>query len=187
MIRHYFIPLFCSALMLLGGCGSGDRSKNTDPGPVDSAARPDTETRGAKIVLLNEDQVTGEILADEIHKFEAIDSAMGYGLDIVLYDSAGRPSSWIVGDSGVIHDKRGDFKIYGNVVVISEDSTRLETDFLTWNRETDRLRTDAFVRITDKDSNVVTGWGMEAERNPTRYRILQQVSGNIRDTRDLDK
>jgi LPS export ABC transporter protein LptC len=167
--------------IFIAACSTNDRAKNSEDIPVDSSSRPDSEVRGARIYLYDEGRITTEIDADVIHKFEANDSTMGYHLDIVLYDSTGGVNSTIVGDSGVIREQAGHLDIYGNVVVVSDDGSRLTTDYLFWDQDTQRLRTDSFVKIVDSDGNVLTGWGLEAEQNPTRYRILNQVSGSARE------
>lgn len=169
------------------GCSEDHRAKNNATDATDSSGRPDTELTGATIYLFAENKVTGEIVAETIHNYAANDSTMGYDLTISLFDSAGVVNSIITGDSGVIHESIGNFEIFGRVVVLSDDSSRLETDFLTWNQKTQKLRTDAFVRISDREGNLNTGWGMEASRNPTRYRILSRVSGKVRDADQLDK
>lgn len=169
-------------VILLSGCGSRETSNSAEATLEDSARRPDSEVGGARIYMYDQGQVTSEIFADKIYKFEANDSTMGYDLTIRFFDSTGRVVSTVVGDSGVIRENQGHLHIYGNVVVVSEDSSRLETDYLFWNPGTRKIQTDAFVRITDLGGNVVTGWGMEADRNLGRIKILRQVSGTVRET-----
>ena len=78
---------------------------------------------------------------------------------------------------GVIREQTGQLSIFGNVVVITEDNTKLETDYLFWNTTTDKIYTDAFVRITSEDG-VLTGWGLEADQRLSSYQILSRVSGS---------
>jgi LPS export ABC transporter protein LptC len=183
-MKNGLYTILLSFALLGAACNSDHGAKNSDGTPIDSSTRPDSEVRGAKIYLYDEGQVTTEIMATKIRKFEANDSTMGYELDISLYDSLGRVSSKIVGDSGVIREDAGHLDIYGRVVVISEDSSRLDTDYLYWDQGTQKLRTDSFVKITDIDGNILTGWGLEAEQNPTRYRILNQVSGTATESEE---
>lgn len=183
-MRYSMLLILVSwAVGWLVGCNGEDIAKNSEPGLVDSAIRPDSEVAGARILLYDRGQVTSEILADKIYKFEARDSTVGHKLDIVFYDSLGEVNSTVVGDSGIIRETRGLLDIYGNVVVVDENESRLETDYLFWNQTTRKMRTDAFVRITYTDGSVVTGWGLEADRNLSTYKILNQVSGTVKDTR----
>jgi len=181
-IRFLFALLLLLSTWSLSGCTGDDMAKNSETGMIDSARLPDSEVADARIFLYDRGQVTAEILAERIRKFEAIDSTVGYRLDIVFYDSLGLITSTVVGDSGVIRETSGLLNIFGNVIVLTADSSRLETDYLLWDQKTQKIRTDAFVRITDIDGNVITGWGMEADRNLVPFKILRQVSGTVQET-----
>ncbi len=181
-----FCRLLTSLLILaalVAGCSNQNASKDSPPATVDSASLPDSEVSGATIYLYNRGELTTEIRADRILKFEAADSTMGYQLDIDFLDSAGQVMSNLVSDSGVIRETSTHLQAYGHVVVDTHDSLKLETDFLTWNPEINKIQTDAFVKFT-KDGNIFTGWGMEANRDLSRLRILNQISSN---EIDLDK
>ena len=170
--------------LLLAGCSSDNRNLSNLPAGADSLARPDSEVSGARIYLYDKGQVTSEIYSAKIIKFEEKDSTAAYQLDIDIYDSTGNVSTRIVGDSGFIRETKGLLNIFGNVVVDTDDSTRLETEYLWWDSNTDRIKTDAFVRITRAD-DVITGWGLDADNRLKDFRILSQVSGTITDPEKL--
>ncbi|MCP4686074.1 MAG: LPS export ABC transporter periplasmic protein LptC [bacterium] len=181
--------LLTSLLLLAAlfvGCSEQNASKDSSPSTVDSANLPDSEVSGATIYLFHRGELTTEIRADRILKFEAADSTMGYQLDIDFLDSASQIMSNLVSDSGVIRETTNHLQAYGHVVVITHDSLKLETDFLTWNPEIDKIQTDAFVKFT-KEGNVFTGWGMEANRDLSRLRILNQISSNAIDLEKLSE
>lgn len=183
MIFRYLTSLLV-LVALAAGCSQHDASKDSPPPPIDSAHLPDSEVRGATIYLYHRGELTTEIRADRILKFESIDSTMGYQLDIDFLDSAGRVTSNLVSDSGVIRETSNHLQAYGHVVVNTSDSLKLETDFLTWNPEINKIQTDAFVKFT-RDGSVFTGWGMEANRDLSRLRILNQISSNEMDLEKL--
>jgi LPS export ABC transporter protein LptC len=81
----------------------------------------------------------------------------------------------------VIREKTGRLDVFGKVVVVTQDSARLDTEFLRWNPERDKIETDAYVKFTRRD-NVMTGWGMEADSDLGRLKILSQVSGSVRES-----
>ncbi len=165
-------------LALMLGC-SQNTASDQQISTADSIARPDSELSDAKIYLYNRGQVKTEILAKRIIKFVDLDSTMAYGVNIDIYDSTGKSTTQIVGDSGVIRETKGRVDIYGNVVVIADDSIRLESDYLYWLSATEKIQTDAFVKITIGKDMVVTGWGMEADQDLFPFRILNQVSGQV--------
>jgi len=176
-----YILILMAAALIVAGC-SGDKSNTSNlSGAEDSLSRPDSEVIGARIYLYDKGRVTSEIYADKIRKFEALDSTAAYKLDIHIFDSTGAVSTRVVGDSGFIREDKGLLDIFGNVVVTTDDSTILETEYLWLDSNTDRIKTDAFVRITKKDDFLVTGWGLDADRRLNDFKILSQVSGTMSD------
>jgi LPS export ABC transporter protein LptC len=171
------VVLFSLAL-LLWGCSQKTMSEADSSDAVDSVLVPDSEVIGATIYLYDRHEVTSEIRADLIRRFEAIDSTMGYVLDIDLYDSLGRISSNLVGDSGVIREASNELEVFGQVVVVTEDGSRLETDYLRWDPKIGKIQSDAYVKFT-RGEDIMTGWGMEADPDLGRLEILSSVSGTV--------
>ncbi len=171
-----------TALMLLMlafvGCSDRTVSDNGQSGAVDSLGRPDSEISGATMYLYTRGEKTTEIRADRIVRFVEIDSTMAYVLDVDFLDSLGEITSTLVGDSGIIREGSEYMEVYGHVVVETRDSMRLDTDFLVWDPKIDKIHTDAFVTITMPE-RTVSGWGLEAPRDLSRFRILSQISGDI--------
>jgi LPS export ABC transporter protein LptC len=177
-----FVFALVFAVLAVFGCDGQKSAVKTGPSISDSSVRPDTEVKGARIYLYDKGQITTSIDANKIVKFDTKDSTIGYNVHIDFYDSTGRVSSVLVGDSSVTHENSGFMSVYGNVVAIgSEDSTKLETDYLRWNPTVRKIQTDAFVKIT-RHGDVVTGWGMESDPNLSHINILKQVSGTFKDT-----
>jgi LPS export ABC transporter protein LptC len=166
------------ALILLAGCGQKTISEADQTAETDSALIPDSEVLGATVYLYSGERITTEIRADTIRRFEAIDSTMGYILDIDFFDSLGLVNSNLIGDSGVIRETSNTLRVFGDVVVVTRDSARLETDWLKWNPDRGKIVTDAFVRFS-RGEDVMTGWGMEADPDLGRLRIVSQVSGSV--------
>ncbi|MEW5794937.1 MAG: LPS export ABC transporter periplasmic protein LptC [Candidatus Zixiibacteriota bacterium] len=181
MVRIDLITLIL-ATSLWWGCGRKTVSQ-VDQTAADSTLRPDSEVSGATILLYDRDLVTAEIRSHLMRRFEAVDSTVGYVLDIDFFDSAGHKTSNLIADSGVIREKNDRLEVFGKVVVITEDSARLDTKFLRWNPERHKIESDAFVKFTRR-SDVMTGWGMEADPDLGRLKILSQVSGSVTEVSD---
>jgi len=168
------------------GCGKEQTASTDQAAPTDSTLRPDSEVSGARIYLYDRGRVTTEIVAEKIVKFKTLDSTIAYTLDIDIYDSTGAATANIVGDSGIIREGTGNLSLYGNVVVITTDSFKLETEYLYWDSEVDSIKTDVFVRLT-KDEDVITGWGLQADQRLHSTKILSRVSGTITDPKKLSE
>ncbi len=182
-ILKYKIVIFAALLMILGGCSSKEKVSSDADSTERAELLPDSELRGATIYLYEKDKVTTEVRAERLLKFEAKDSTVVYVLDMDFFDSTGRVTTELVGDSGIIRELANQLYVYGNVVVVTADSSRLETDYLYWNTNNDKIETDAFVRITKKN-DVITGWGMEADPGLTRIKVLNRVSGTVHNAED---
>lgn len=170
-------------LTVLAGCSSREPATTT-ANPADST-RPDTQVRGARIDLYDGKQVTTQIHADQVVRFEQIDSTMGYVVHTDFLDSTGNVTSKLDGDSALIRETTSHLYVFGHVVVVSQDHSRLETDYLHWNPDIKKIQTDAFVKVTRK-GDVITGWGLEADQQLTRIKILKQVSGTIHNADELE-
>ena len=175
------VTLLLIAALLLTACSSTEQSSQTSANP--DTLRPDSDMLGATIYMYDRSIVTAEINAERVRKFESLDSTMGYKLHINLFNDQGEVISRVVGDSGLIRESTEDLHIYGNVVVINDNDSRLETDSLYFDPETDSIYTDEFVRIS-RPGDTLTGWGLQADRQLRGLRILRQVSGTIGQKKD---
>jgi hypothetical protein len=84
--------LILTAIATLAALSFGCSQKTVSEGDraaVDSVLRPDSEVHGATVFLYDRERMTTEIRADLIRRFEAIDSTMGYKLDIDFFDRLG--------------------------------------------------------------------------------------------------
>lgn len=178
LLKMTFVALFVL------GCSRQEQSTANHNSDIDTTNRPDAEVQGATILLYEGQLVTTQIKAELIHKFDLIDSTMGYVLDINIMDSTSVVASHIVSDSAVIRESTNFLHLFGNVVVVTDDGTTLETDDLRWNQKENKVETDAFVKIT-KDGDIITGWGMESDSRLSRIKILKQVSGSLDEEGDF--
>jgi LPS export ABC transporter protein LptC len=64
-----------------------------------------------------------------------------------------------------------------DVVVVNEKGERLNTEKLYWDRNTEQITSDVFVKITTEDQ-VIQGTGLISNQDFTEYRILN-ITGII--------
>ena len=135
----------------LPGLGSGAVRRPSPQGdrrwPIPRSSRI-RKSRAPRSISTTADIVTAEIRSKLMKRFEAIDSTVAYELDVDFHDSLGAVTSNLVADSGVIREKDDRIEVFGKVVVLTQDSTRLDTDFLRWNPQTHKIESHAFVRFT---------------------------------------
>ncbi|MCX6825784.1 MAG: LPS export ABC transporter periplasmic protein LptC [candidate division Zixibacteria bacterium] len=179
----YHIVIF-SLTIVLSGCGTKDEIKapavTADSVKV-AKVRPDQQLRNAHIILYNKALKTTDVQADYVEKYEKYDSTLAWILKVLFFDSTGREVSNLVADSGLVREKTNTMVANGHVVVITEDSARLETEQLSWNARDNKIESDSFVTIYQR-GDTLTGYGLEADQRLTRIKIKKQVTGSIKNT-----
>jgi LPS export ABC transporter protein LptC len=117
------------------------------------------------------------IRADRMEQYDTDDST--YSVWRTLDDTTrvrsyvfekGDSSATIIADSVVFFNEEGRFEAYGNVVVLTNEGRRLESEHLTWNQFDRTIRTRRFVHITTPTEDV-RGNGLVAEEDLETYQI----------------
>ena len=89
---------------------------------------------------------------------------------VYLFNEEGDSSATVTADSLVFQAQKGLLDAYRNVVVVTEDDKRLETEHLTWTQADRKIRTKRFVRIRTP-TEVVQGNGLVADENLETYQL----------------
>ena len=166
-------------LLVLGsGCEYRSRSGSQTP-PPDSARKdaPSQITWDAQFVMNEGGQRRAIIRADRMEQYRADDST--YSVWRTLHDTSrvrsyvfeeGDSSATILADSVVFFNQEGRFEAYGNVIVLTKEGRRLESEHLTWNQFDRTIRTRRFVHITTPTEDV-RGNGLVADEDLETYQI----------------
>ncbi len=192
MGRNFEVGIISGLLILLAAVSCSDKDEIKAPGvaSADSAAavvlRPDQQTRGANFSLYDGSVKTTDVKADYIEKYTKQDSTMAWGLDVVFFNSEGEQTSKLIADSGLIRESINWMVANGNVVVINEDGSRLETQQLFWFGNEEKIRSDSFVTIYQY-GDTLQGYGLETDRELKRVRIKRQVTGTLKDTEKIEE
>lgn len=94
------------------------------------------------------------------------------GLKVYFFNDKMEVKSKLRANYGIRYDKNGETIVRNDVLVYNEQDEKLETEELTWDFDTETIRSDKFVKITTKDE-VLFGQGFEADENFSKYRILK--------------
>jgi len=89
---------------------------------------------------------------------------------VYLFNERGDSSATVTADSLVFQTQKGLLDAYRNVVVVTEENKRLETEHLTWTQADRKIRTKRFVRIRTP-TEVVQGNGLIADENLETYQL----------------
>jgi LPS export ABC transporter protein LptC len=78
----------------------------------------------------------------------------------------------------VVNESTYDLRAEGDVVVVSDDSTKLRSERLFWDNKRRLIHTPEFVTVTSPRENV-QGHGFESDQRLRNYRIFK-VTAQIR-------
>ena len=99
------------------------------------------------------------------------------GLFVTFFDDQEKVSATLKANYGIRYDVKKQMEVKYAVELINKDGTKLETEKLIWNEVTQRIYTDAFVKITNR-KEIIMGTGMESNQDFTKYEI-KHVTGQI--------
>ena len=143
--------VFVMVVLLVAGCGGdSDEGVSQPPAGVEQAVRQFSLTHsrdGRMKWTLNADSAT----------FLESDRIALQKVKLLIYGDKDGETATIHGDSGELNERTYDVKIMGNVVGVSSDGGRLNTEELYWRDRTGKIYTESGVKvtITNEDSVVV--------------------------------
>ena len=99
---------------------------------------------------------------------------------------AGAHFSVLDADSGRANAQTKDVHTWGNVIVVTDDGRRLETEELSFSNETGLIHNDVFNRFTRGD-DVMTGIGLEATPDLEYIELKRNVKAEVDDESELTR
>ena len=171
------IILFFVLVFSIQSCQRDSKTDNDDGGT------PVYKEGAEKFVLVDtkENKKNWVLRAERADSYD--DSIIIYEVSVEFFDKEGEYYSTLTSDSGIVYSKSGDMTAKGHVVVVSEDSTVLKTDYLDWNNKRQKILTDDRVEIT-KENSIITGKGMESDPNLEHIEIKEEFQAISRDVKE---
>ncbi len=99
------------------------------------------------------------------------------GVFVTFFDQDEKKSATLNAKYGTFYQVSRRMEVKNAVEVINKNGEKLETEKLIWNEITQKIYTDAFVKITT-GKEIIMGKGMESNQDFTKYQ-LKQVTGTI--------
>lgn len=140
---------------------------------------PTQESWNATIVFSDSGRIRAILKANHIMVFQDQDvTILNEGFRVDFYDENGKHTSYLIADSGRVYEKTKNLEAYGNIIAVSDEGTKVETSKLFWDNDRNKVRSDAFVRVTSPDE-ILQGYGFEADQDLKNY-VVYRVSGQAR-------
>lgn len=94
------------------------------------------------------------------------------GLRVDFFDANGHHTSVLTAVRGTVDDRTNDLEALGNVVVVSDSGTTLQTERLLWRDSSRRVQSDQFVKILSS-KEVIQGHGLDSDQSLDNYKIYR--------------
>lgn len=102
---------------------------------------------------------------------------MAGGVHMRFFDNRGNVTSELRAMRAIRWESTELMEAYEDVIVVNERDETLNTEHLVWDKKTESITTEEFVKITTEDE-VIFGHGLESNQDFTRYRI-KNIKGTI--------
>ncbi len=98
-------------------------------------------------------------------------------LTVDFFNSKGERASNLKAPTGELSTRSRNMSARGGVVVLTQDSARLETDSLFWQNDSGRIVTRSRVLIERKDKTRIEGMGLVTDPELKKIEILGKITG----------
>jgi LPS export ABC transporter protein LptC len=163
MNKNLLISLVIVFPLLISTCGKEEPKAPKSPLDV-----PDQVMENTTITFTEQGVRSALIHAKYLAVYEELDLKKAKGVRVDFYDREGNHTSILVADSGLIQEKKQNVEALG----------KLETQSLGWEPQKRKIVTNDFVKITKK-TDVITGYGLEADEELKHFMIKRSVKGKI--------
>lgn len=168
------------AAAVLAGCGGG---AEPSAAPASGDGRlPEQQFFDYRLIESTAGVRQWVLDADEMRKYADSDAVELVTVHMDFYRE-GEHFSVLTSDSGTANLTTRDVHTWGNVVVVTDDGRRLETEELFFSNETQLITNEVFNRFT-REQDVLTGIGLEATPDLEYIEIKADVKADVGDSDD---
>ena len=160
-------------------------SSPREPSNGENGRVPDQVLEGFTMIITDQGVKKSRFSALRASIFNKEERVESEDIKVEFFRSNGELYSTLWADSGVLDTETKDMDAYSNVVVVSHDDIRLETESLHWDQTADLITTDDRVTLIQEGKRL-EGMGMESDPGLSDVKILQPT-GVFRDTGVSDR
>ncbi|MFO7843146.1 MAG: LPS export ABC transporter periplasmic protein LptC [Bacteroidales bacterium] len=178
-LHKLIIPALAGIISLLfNACEKGDFEKiNMLTKQLDA---PSTTVKNTEIIYSQDAVIQMKITSPEIKRYLEVEepySEFPKGLHVQFYDSTQTPTSFIRANYAIFDEEENMWTAENDVVAISEEGDTLNTEYLIWDMDKEKIYSDRYVRVSNKDG-IIHGTGFESNQNLLNWKI-KKTSGTI--------
>jgi LPS export ABC transporter protein LptC len=130
------------------------------------------QIKGAELLHTENGKIKVKIVAGKIERFQNSQPQLIFSehLEVYFYNDSSQLQSTLMADNASIDEENKIMLAKENVVLISSDAKKLETDELVWDEKQNTIYTDKKVKITT-GKEIIYGEGFISNPDFTEYSI----------------
>jgi LPS export ABC transporter protein LptC len=166
-VTFFIVPLLA---VLFSACE--EKIKPSILPAVDSKTIPQQESWNSHIVISDSGLVRAIIDAGYLRVFEGSQQThMSEGVVVHFFDTDGKQTSVMTSREAIVDENTDNLEAIGNVLVVSDDSSKLRTEHLYWDNRRQLVHTPEYVQITSPKEKL-QGHGFESDQNLRNYKVF---------------
>lgn len=172
------IPLL-AALMLLAVLPACKNDLDRVAALEVPADGPDRITTGAEYLFSDSGVVRNRVRAATIEEYTGDDphTELSGGIELTFFAPDGTANGLLTARKGSILPKQNRMQVDQQVVFTNVRGEQLETEQLTWDRDSGRVHTDKPVKVT-RARDIIFGQGLDASQDMGNYTV-RKVTGTV--------
>jgi len=141
---------------------------------VSDKQQPIEQIKGAELLHTENGTVKVRLVASRIERFQNIQPELIFSnhLEVYFYNDSSQLQSTLIADYASIDEKKKIMLAQNNVILISNDDKKLETNELFWDENKNKIYTDKKVKITT-GKEVIYGEGFTSTPDFKQYSITK--------------
>ncbi|MBC8510517.1 MAG: LPS export ABC transporter periplasmic protein LptC [Cryomorphaceae bacterium] len=141
---------------------------------VSDKQQPIEQIKGAELLHTENGKVKVRVVASRIERFQDIEPSLIFSdhLEVYFYNDSSQLQSTLMADYASIDEGKKIMLAQNNVILISSDDKKLETDELIWDENKNKIFTDKKVKITT-GKEVIYGEGFTSTPDFKQYSITK--------------
>ena len=139
---------------------------------IDIENLPIEEIKGAEMLHTHNGFLRVKVIANTIKRFRDVQPSLIFsdGLEVVFYNDSGKVQSVLTAESAKIDETNNIMIASGNVVLISSENKKLESEELVWDEVKNKIHTNKNIVVTT-GREVVEGKGFQSNPDFSEYSI----------------
>ncbi|MBR3020856.1 MAG: LPS export ABC transporter periplasmic protein LptC [Bacteroidaceae bacterium] len=166
------IVLLTIALLVFVSCSRS--SKQYTDAVTNRDSVPGLTTFDIETLISDSGVVRYRILADRWDVYDQLHPskwAFEEGVYLEKFTDSLTINATVRADTAYYYDESKLWELYGRVHIENLEGEIFDTDTLFWNQDTERVWSEAYIRIEKANGTVVTGYGFTSNQQFTDYRI----------------